>query len=302
MRHLPPRKVLMNPELKRKGIYIVPNALTTAALFAGFLGVIEAMRGHFESAAIAVFVAIIFDGLDGRVARLTHTQSAFGAEYDSLSDMVCFGVAPALIAFEWVLQDLGRWGWIAAFFYCACAALRLARFNTSTEVIDKRFFQGLPSPAAAALVAGFVWLMIDLNISLHAISWWCLLLTLFVGAAMISNAPYYSFKGINLRKSVPFIFLAMLLLFFVLVSSYPPGILFALFLLYALSAPLLTGWFSLKKKRQEFPSRPVSTPAPAFESPDRAESTEYEKSEYLASVSAHTTSSSDTTPSSSSAS
>ncbi|MDP1957019.1 MAG: CDP-diacylglycerol--serine O-phosphatidyltransferase, partial [Rhodocyclaceae bacterium] len=148
-----PRKTLFNSELRRRGIYILPNLLTTAGLFSGFFAIVQAMNGKFEIAAVAIFVAMLFDGLDGRVARLTHTQSAFGAEYDSLSDMVSFGAAPALVIYVWALKDMGKLGWIAAFIYCACAALRLARFNTNLEVVDKRNFQGLPSPAAAALVA-----------------------------------------------------------------------------------------------------------------------------------------------------
>ena len=147
MTELKPRKSLFNPEVKRRGIYVLPNLFTTAALFAGFFAIVQAMQGDFERAAMAIFIAMVLDGLDGRVARLTNTQSAFGAEYDSLSDMVSFGAAPALVMYEWALRDMGRLGWIAAFIYCACAALRLARFNTTLEVMDKRFFQGLPSPA-----------------------------------------------------------------------------------------------------------------------------------------------------------
>src|SRR5260221_5020123 len=152
------RKPLLNTEIRRRGIYLLPNIFTTAALFAGFYAIVMAMNQRFDNAAVAIFIAMILDTLDGRVARLTHTQSAFGAEHDSLSDMVCFGAAPALVIYEWALKDLGRFGWIAAFVYCAGAAVRLARFNTNIEVVDKRFFQGLPSPAAAALVAGFLWL------------------------------------------------------------------------------------------------------------------------------------------------
>ena len=155
------RRPLLNSEIRRRGIYLLPNLFTTAALFAGFYAIVMAMNQRFDNAAVAIFVAMILDTLDGRVARLTHTQSAFGADYDSLSDMVSFGAAPALVIYEWALKDLGRFGWIAAFVYCAGAALRLARFNTNIEVVDKRFFQGLPSPAAAALVAGFLWLAID---------------------------------------------------------------------------------------------------------------------------------------------
>src|SRR5450755_1394324 len=156
-------RALAKNRIRRRGIYLLPNLLTTAALFAGFYAIVQAMNGRFDKAAMAIFVAMVLDSLDGRVARLTHTQSDFGAEYDSLSDMVSFGAAPALIMYEWVLRPLGQWGWFAAFVYCAGAALRLARFNTNIEVVDKRYFQGLPSPAAAALVAGFIWLMDDLR-------------------------------------------------------------------------------------------------------------------------------------------
>ena len=147
-----------------KGIYMVPNMITLAALFGGFYAIVMAMNGRYDLATVGIFVAMVLDSLDGRVARMTNTQSAFGEQMDSLSDMVSFGAAPALIAYEWVLRDLGRWGWIAAFVYCACAALRLARFNVNTGVVDKRYFQGLPSPAAAALVAGFIWLMTELEL------------------------------------------------------------------------------------------------------------------------------------------
>ncbi len=181
------RKPLFNPELRRRGIYVLPNLLTTAALFAGFYAIVQAMNLRFEHAAVAIFVAMVLDGLDGRVARLTRTQSAFGAEYDSLADMVSFGVAPALVAYEWALKGLDRWGWIAAFVYCAGAALRLARFNTTLEVIDKRYFQGMPSPAAAALVAGMVWVLIDNGTSGEEARWYAFALTLFAGITMVSS-------------------------------------------------------------------------------------------------------------------
>jgi CDP-diacylglycerol--serine O-phosphatidyltransferase len=174
----PEKAILMldtpNPELdaqgnvvvrkRRKGIYILPNLITLAALFGGFYAVVMAINGRFDLAAVGVFCAMVLDSLDGRVARMTNTQSAFGEQMDSLSDMVSFGAAPALIAYVWALKGLGRWGWIAAFVYCACAALRLARFNVNTAVVDKRYFQGLPSPAAAALVAGFIWVATDLGV------------------------------------------------------------------------------------------------------------------------------------------
>lgn len=222
-------------DLRRRGIYLLPNLLTTAALFAGFYAIVQAMNSRFEYAAVAIFIAMIFDGLDGRVARLTHTQSEFGAEYDSLSDMVSFGVAPALITYEWALKGLGKWGWFAAFIYCAGTALRLARFNTNIDVGDKNFFQGLPSPAAAALVASFVWVMLDNNFSGQDVRWYACVLTTFAGITMVSNLKFYSFKSVNMRKSVPFIVIFLFALFFIFVAQNPPLHIFLLFFVYSLS-------------------------------------------------------------------
>lgn len=236
----------MSAELRRRGIYLLPNLFTTAALFAGFYAIVQSMNGRFEYAAVAIFIAMVMDGLDGRVARMTNTQSAFGAEYDSLSDMVSFGVAPALVIYEWSLKGLGKLGWIAAFVYCVGAALRLARFNTTVDVVDKRYFQGLPSPAAAALIAGLVWVVHDFEISGQDVRWLAGALTLFAGITMVSNVPYWSGKEINLRKSVPFIVVAAIALGFALVSFYPPGVLFALFLAYALSGYVV---FALRRWR-----------------------------------------------------
>ncbi len=243
------RKTLVNPELRRRGIYILPNLFTTAALFAGFYAIVQAMNQRFEPAAIAIFVAMVLDGLDGRVARMTQTQSAFGAEYDSLSDMVSFGVAPALVMYEWALRGLGRWGWVAAFIYCVGAALRLARFNTNLAVVDKRFFQGMPSPAAAALVAGFVWVMMDLEIAGEQVRWFASFVTIFAGLTMVSNIPYWSGKDINLRRSVPFIFILAVVSGFVVLASYPQGVLPLLFVCYALSGYVLWVWRYFKKRR-----------------------------------------------------
>ncbi len=245
---IPPRKPLMNPELRRRGIYLLPNAFTTAALFAGFYAIVHAMNGAFELAAVAIFVAMVLDGLDGRVARLTHTQSAFGAEYDSLSDMVSFGVAPALVVYEWSLKGLGKLGWVAAFIYCAGAALRLARFNTNIGIVDKRYFQGLPSPAAAALVAGMVWIFVDLGYKGEDMRAWACVLTLFAGVTMVSNVRYWSGKDINLRRSVPFMVVPAIGLAIALVSWYPAGVLFALFLCYAASGYILGAWNLLRRK------------------------------------------------------
>jgi CDP-diacylglycerol--serine O-phosphatidyltransferase len=239
----PEQDIRKKTGLRRRGIYILPNLFTTAALFAGFYAIVQAMNGEFEHSAVAIFLAMILDSLDGRVARMTHTQSEFGAEYDSLSDMVSFGVAPSLVVYEWTLKGLGKWGWFAAFIYCAGTALRLARFNTNIGVIDKRYFQGLPSPAAAALVAGFVWLAHD-NIQFLSgfgedLRWVACALTVFAGLSMVSNVRYYSFKDINLRKSVPFIVVFLIAMFFVVVSSYPPGVLFLIFLGYSVSGYVL---------------------------------------------------------------
>jgi CDP-diacylglycerol--serine O-phosphatidyltransferase len=231
-----PHKPLINAEIRRRGIYLLPNLFTTAALFAGFYAIVQAMNQRFEQAAVAIFVAMVLDGLDGRVARLTRTQSAFGAEYDSLSDMVCFGAAPALIMYEWALKDLGRFGWISAFVYCAGAALRLARFNTNIDVVDKRFFQGLPSPAAAALCAGLVWVIDDFGFQrAEVIRGVAAALTLFAGITMVSNVPFYSFKDINLRRSVPFWAVLLIVFAMILISSNPPMILFLLFIAYSFS-------------------------------------------------------------------
>jgi CDP-diacylglycerol--serine O-phosphatidyltransferase len=238
----PPRKTLVNPELRRRGIYILPNLLTTAALFAGFYAIVQAMNGKFEHSAVAIFIAMVLDGLDGRVARMTNTQSAFGAEYDSLSDMVSFGAAPALVVYEWALKGLGKFGWVAAFIYCAGAALRLARFNTNIGVVDKRYFQGLPSPAAAALIAGLIWVLIDLGFTGEEVRWVASALTIFAGVTMVSNINYWSGKDINLRKSVPFMMVGAIVLGFALISTYPPGVLFALFLVYAASGYAMTAW------------------------------------------------------------
>ena len=237
-------------DLRRRGIYLLPNLFTTAALFAGFYAIVQAMNNKFEYAAVAIFIAMILDGLDGRVARMTHTQSEFGAEYDSLSDMVSFGVAPSLIVYEWALKGLGKWGWFAAFIYCAGTALRLARFNTNIEVVDKNNFQGLPSPAAAALVASFVWVMLDNHFTGEQVRWYACALTTFAGITMVSNLKYYSFKSINMRKSVPFIVIFLFALFFIFISVDPPSILFLLFIGYSLSGYVMSLW-SLRKKKDD---------------------------------------------------
>ena len=256
------------PRKRRKGIYILPNLFTLGALFGGFYSVVMAMNARFDLAALGVFAAMILDSLDGRVARMTNTQSAFGEQMDSLSDMVSFGAAPALIAYEWSLKGLGRWGWIAAFVYCACTALRLARFNVNTAVIDKRWFQGLPSPAAAALVAGFIWLMTDwgkrggevLSLSWNQITWVTFAFTLYAGLSMVSNAPFYSFKDVQMKKSVPFAVIVLIALGIAVINIHPPTVLFGLFVAYGLSGYVVYGW--RKAKGQQTSVISVSTDEP----------------------------------------
>jgi CDP-diacylglycerol--serine O-phosphatidyltransferase len=233
---------------RRQSIYLLPNLFTTACLFSGFFAIVMAMNNQFAQAAVAIFVAMVLDSLDGRVARLTNTTSDFGANYDSLADMVSFGVAPALVAYVYALQGMGKLGWLAAFIYVAGAALRLARFNTNIGVVDKRFFQGLPSPAAAALVAGLIWLVTDLHearfitYSAADLRWLVWGVTLYAGVTMVSMVPFYSFKDINLRRSVPFVFVALGALVLVLVSQDPPSMLFLAVAAYALSGYVLFFW------------------------------------------------------------
>jgi CDP-diacylglycerol--serine O-phosphatidyltransferase len=234
------------PTRRRRGIYLLPNLFTTAALFFGFFAIVAAMNGRFTAAAVAVLVAAIMDGLDGRVARLTNTQSDFGAEYDSLSDMVSFGVAPALIVYVWALDDLASLGWkfanlawVAAFLYAACAGLRLARFNTQIGKADKRFFQGLASPAAAGLMVCLVWLGDDLGYRGQEWAVLSLFVTVASGLLMVSKFAYYSFKDIGTRRRVPFLALLLPVLLLVLISIDPPKVLFSLAALYAMSGPSL---------------------------------------------------------------
>lgn len=231
---------------RRKGIYILPNLFTLAALFGGFYAIVMAINGRFDLAAIGVFCAMVLDSLDGRVARMTNTQSAFGEQMDSLSDMVSFGAAPALIAYVWALQGLGRWGWIAAFVYCACAALRLARFNVNTAVVDKRYFQGLPSPAAAALVAGFIWLMTDLGVKGPIMAWPMFALSLYAGLTMVTNVPFYSFKDVHMKKSVPFAVIVLLALGIAVINIDPPIVMFAVFVIYGFSGYAIYFWRKAK--------------------------------------------------------
>ena len=241
---------LTKKNLRQKGIYLLPNLFTTGALFSGFYAIVASMNGHFEKAAIAVFIAMILDGLDGRVARLTNTQSDFGAEYDSLADMVSFGVAPALVAFTWALQGLGNFGWIAAFIYVAGAALRLARFNTQIDTADKRFFIGLASPAAAAVVAGTVWAFHDSGVVGRDISFLVALVVAGAGILMVSNVKYYSFKDVDFKGAVPFVAMLAVVGVFALISLDPPLVLVSGFLVYALSGPFVT-LYEWRKERKK---------------------------------------------------
>ena len=240
-----PRKL----ELARKrGIYILPNLFTTLNLFAGFYAIVQGMNHEYERAAVAIFIAMVLDSLDGRVARMTRTQSAFGAEYDSLTDMVSFGAAPALIMYEWALRDMGRVGWIAAFVYCAGAALRLARFNTQLSVADKRWFQGLPSPAAAALVAGMIWVFNDYQVRGGEVKWFAAAVTIYAGITMVSNVKFYSGKDINLRRAMPFSVAIAFVIALLLISIEPPMVLWGVMLAYGVSGYVM--WLVQRWRRE----------------------------------------------------
>jgi len=229
---------------RRRGIYLLPNLLTTGALFAGFYAILAAMDGKFEAAAVAIFVAMVFDGLDGQIARLTNTQSAFGVQYDSLSDMVSFGVAPAVVAFSWMLSTIGKLGWSAAFIYASCAALRLARFNTQANVVDSRYFVGLASPSAAALVASMVWTWHDLDPS-RGFAFLVAVVTALAGILMVANLRYRSLKGINLKGRVPFVTILGMAMLLVVVSVFQGQALLIMAIVYASSAPILWLWCKL---------------------------------------------------------
>jgi CDP-diacylglycerol--serine O-phosphatidyltransferase len=242
---------------RRRGIYLLPSMFTTAALFSGFYAIVASINGHFEAAAIAIYIAMILDGVDGRVARLTNTQSAFGAEYDSLSDLVCFGLAPALLIYEWSLASLvnmsnllGKLGWLAAFIYTAATALRLARFNTQVGKANKTYFQGLASPAAAAALAGFVWMSVDNQLNGSTLALPALFITVIAGFLMVSTFRYQSFKDLDLKGRIPFVTALIVVMMFVLVSINPPQILFLGFLGYAASGPILTLMQLRKRKRR----------------------------------------------------
>jgi len=235
-------------KVRHKGVYLLPNLFTTAALFSGFYAIIAGMHGNFESSAIAIFVAMVLDGLDGRVARMTNTTSEFGVQYDSLSDMVSFGLAPSLVMFSWALSDLGKFGWAVAFVYTAGAALRLARFNTQVGEVDPRFFIGLASPAAAAVVAAMVWVGHDVEMAGRP-SIIAAVITGLMGLLMVSNVKYSSFKELDFKGRVPFVVILAIVLVFGLVTIDPPRILLALFGCYAISGLLMWCW-SLRARRE----------------------------------------------------
>jgi CDP-diacylglycerol---serine O-phosphatidyltransferase len=238
--------------LRRRGIYLLPNLFTTGVLFAGFFAIVQAMNGRFDIGAVAIFVAMVLDGMDGRVARWTNTQSEFGAQYDSIADMVAFGAAPALVAYEWALKDLGTFGWIAAFLYCAGTGIRLARFNVNIGVVDKRFFQGLPSPSGAAVLAGLVWVMTDFGFKpadwLAILTW---IIAVFAGITMVSNIPFYSFKEVNWKRRVPLWVILACVIGISIVASSPSLVLFALFMSYALSGYVM--WAMGRRVRPVLP-------------------------------------------------
>ncbi len=240
----------------RKGIYLLPNLMTTGAMFGGFYAIVAAMQGLFDVAALAIFIAMVLDGLDGRVARMTNTQTEFGAQYDSLADLISFGVAPGLVMYQWSLVHLrdvsvawGKAGWLAAFIYVACAALRLARFNVQIGKVDKRFFVGLPSPTAAAMMAGSVWVFHALEVAGQDVKFIALFMTIAIGLLMVSNLSYYSFKDIDLRNRVPFFVILIMVLVLALTMLDPPKVLFAVFAAYTLSGPAL--WIMRRYRRNQ---------------------------------------------------
>jgi CDP-diacylglycerol--serine O-phosphatidyltransferase len=261
MENTPSTPPLPQTPPRHKGIYVLPNLFTLAALFGAFYAIVMAMDGRFDLSAVGIFASMVLDSLDGRVARMTNTQSEFGAQMDSLADMVSFGAAPALIAYEWALRDIGRWGWVAAFVYCSCAALRLARFNVNTAVVDKRYFQGLPSPAAAALVVGFMWVCIELGIKGKDVVWVMFAIALYASLTMVTNVPFYSFKDMRMKKTVPFVVLVAIAIAFALISLQPPLVLFGIFVVYGLS-----GYAVLISKRMK--GQPVSVISTSIDEPE----------------------------------
>ena len=246
------------PKPLNRGIYLLPNLFTTAGLFAGFYSIVASMKGYFDLAAITIFVAMIMDSLDGRVARLTNTQSEFGVQYDSLSDMVAFGVAPALVIYNWSLMNLGKFGWLAAFLFAATVALRLARFNTQVELVDKRYFQGLPCPAGAGVIASIVWIGHEYLFPPNTLSVAIAVVTMIIGLLMVSDFRYYSFKKIDFKGKVPFFAVIMVVLVYIAVSIEPPVVLFVVFTAYLLSGPIVT-FYAIREQRRKRRQRKIHT-------------------------------------------
>nr|WP_133126724.1 CDP-diacylglycerol--serine O-phosphatidyltransferase [Legionella nagasakiensis] len=246
-------RLIVKHKENRSGIYLLPNLLTTASLFAAFYSIVASLKFRYETAVIAIFIGMIADGLDGRIARLTHTQTAFGAEYDSLSDMVTFGVAPALLLYSWSLHQLGKLGWLIAFIYTAAVALRLARFNTQVETADKRYFQGLACPPAAAIVSSFVWLCHQNHWEYFGVAIITAFLAVMAAILMVSNVRYHSFKEIDFKGKVPFLYVLGVVILFVAIAAYPALILFLGFMFYALSGPLqtLAALHRVRKQRRQ---------------------------------------------------
>lgn len=262
--HIPGHRVPLTEIGKRninivrtRGIYVLPNLFTTASLFCAFYSIVQALGGHYDVSAVAIFLSMLLDGCDGRVARLTHTASEFGVQYDSIADMTAFGVAPALVIYQFALSGLGKIGWAAAFIYCLGAGLRLARFNTNVGVVDKRFFQGLPSPAAAALIAGFVWLAVDNSLpawTQEMLPWVAAVLSVYAGLTMVCNAPFFSGKSLAVVKTVPFWFVFAAAVLFILISSNTSLSVFIIFCVYSVSGYAYQAW--LWWRGQPNPVRP----------------------------------------------
>lgn len=242
----------MEKESQHSGIYLLPNLFTTASLFAAFYSLVASMKGQFEASIIAIFIGMLADGLDGRIARLTNTQTEFGAQYDSLSDMVTFGVAPSLLVYNLFLMQLGKIGWLVAFVYTAAVALRLARFNIQHDIMDNRYFQGLPCPPAAAVLASFSWLCYQQEWHNQFVTLFTAILSVSTSALMVSNFRYYSFKEVDFKGKVPFLYILVVIFLFVAIAANPSIVLFASFTLYAFSGLVLTlmGWRSLRKNKK----------------------------------------------------